>query len=439
LNNPLNITGYSQVLKQTETNLETGEQANITYIIGRNRISQITLKDNTEQELYFTLDGHGSTRALTDFVGAIVELYSFDAYGNAIGFDPSVALTEFLYSGEQFDSKIGQQYLRQRYYNPVTGRFNRLDPFFGNLNDPQSLHKYLYTHTDPINGIDPTGTSALFYIFQLVTTLQVTASDPLWLRNATLKLSQVNKANIQFADKAVKSYDKNKIKTALIASRMVYDLDNTREGFTLVEKWGKPGSEIAKTGLKAALYNTDQGYVLAFAGTENATDWLTNIQHIIGLSSSQHKLIKQIIDEANAEIGQGNKISIITGHSLGGSLATLATIKDSGKDASKLVIFNPEYLHENNFKDLSNKDTYFDNANIWQVKGDPVAVLQFIPSIFAELPFVQGLYRFPRINVISLKAPNIESMPGFQEAIGRLDPVNRHQLDAIEKYLREHP
>jgi RHS repeat-associated protein len=94
---------------------------------------------------------------LTDFVGAIVELYTFDAYGNAIGFDPSVALTEFLYSGEQFDSKIGQQYLRARYYNPTTGRFNRLDPFFGNLNDPQSLHKYLYVHGNPINGIDPSG------------------------------------------------------------------------------------------------------------------------------------------------------------------------------------------------------------------------------------------------------------------------------------------
>jgi RHS repeat-associated protein len=66
-------------------------------------------------------------------------------------------LTEFLYSGEQFDSKIGQQYLRARYYDPATGRFNRLDPFFGNINDPQSLHKYLYTHTDPVNGIDPSG------------------------------------------------------------------------------------------------------------------------------------------------------------------------------------------------------------------------------------------------------------------------------------------
>jgi hypothetical protein len=49
------------------------------------------------------------------------------------------------------------QYLRARYYNPSTGTFNRLDPFAGNTQDPQSLHKYLYTHGDPIQGIDPRG------------------------------------------------------------------------------------------------------------------------------------------------------------------------------------------------------------------------------------------------------------------------------------------
>ena len=66
-------------------------------------------------------------------------------------------MTEFLYSGEQFDAKIGQQYLRARYYDPATGRFNRLDPFLGNLDDPQSFHKYLYCHADPVNGVDPAG------------------------------------------------------------------------------------------------------------------------------------------------------------------------------------------------------------------------------------------------------------------------------------------
>jgi hypothetical protein len=301
------------------------------------------------------------------------------------------------------------------------------------------LHNYIYCHDNPLNGIDPTGTSALFHIFQLVTTLQVAASDPLWLRNATLKLSQVNKINFSIAAEHVKPYDKNKIKTALTASRMVYNLDSTRDGFILAKVWGEPGSEIAKTGLKAALYDTAQGYVLAFAGTENADDWLTNIQHISGLTSSQHYLIQQVIDEAYKKIGQGNKISIITGHSLGGSLVTLATIKDKVIDARKLVVFNPEYLHENNFKNFTqNKDEFFSNANIWQIKGDPVAVVQFIPSILAELP-VNGLYRYPIINVISLSAPNIGTILNIKESIGRLNPLFRHQLDAFDKYFRDNP
>ena len=65
-------------------------------------------------------------------------------------------MTSHLYSGEQTDP-TGLQYLRARYYDPAIGRFNRLDPFAGNFEDPQSLHKYLYCHADPINGIDPSG------------------------------------------------------------------------------------------------------------------------------------------------------------------------------------------------------------------------------------------------------------------------------------------
>jgi RHS repeat-associated protein len=157
LNDSQSLTGYSQVLKQTETNIVSGEETITTYVIGHQRISQTIEINETKITYYFTFDGHGSTRVLLDAALAVAQLYSFDAYGNALGFNPDEALTEFLYSGEQFDSKIGQQYLRQRYYDPNTGRFNRLDPFFGNLNDPLSLHKYTYVHNDPVNGVDPSG------------------------------------------------------------------------------------------------------------------------------------------------------------------------------------------------------------------------------------------------------------------------------------------
>jgi RHS repeat-associated protein len=85
------------------------------------------------------------------------QLFAYDAYGNAINFDPSLAATTLLYSGEQFDQRIALQYLRARYYDSSTGRFPTLDPFIGNNVDPQSLHKYLYVHGDPVQGVDPSG------------------------------------------------------------------------------------------------------------------------------------------------------------------------------------------------------------------------------------------------------------------------------------------
>ncbi len=65
--------------------------------------------------------------------------------------------TSLLYAGEQFDTNVQMYYNRARYYDQNTGRFNRTDPFAGRNRDPQSLHKYLYCHNNPVNRIDPSG------------------------------------------------------------------------------------------------------------------------------------------------------------------------------------------------------------------------------------------------------------------------------------------
>lgn len=44
-----------------------------------------------------------------------------------------------------------------RYIDPSTGRFVTMDSYEGNSQDPQSLHKYLYCHADPVNNSDPLG------------------------------------------------------------------------------------------------------------------------------------------------------------------------------------------------------------------------------------------------------------------------------------------
>jgi len=84
-------------------------------------------------------------------------VFVFDAYGNMLSSFTGDVLTGVLYTGEQFNATTGQYYLRARYYDPPTGRFNRLDPFAGNTSDPVSLHKYLYAGANPVMFRDPTG------------------------------------------------------------------------------------------------------------------------------------------------------------------------------------------------------------------------------------------------------------------------------------------
>ena len=147
------LTGYQQVLEELN-----GPGGNVvkSYVIGDDVISQ-TVGGTSHYLLY---DGHGSTRQLTTDSATITDSYNYDAYGKMVGGDPNIshpAATDLLYAGEQFDVDLQMQYLRARYYDANSGRFNRVDPFNGDNYDPQSLHKYAYAHSDPINNVDPSG------------------------------------------------------------------------------------------------------------------------------------------------------------------------------------------------------------------------------------------------------------------------------------------
>jgi hypothetical protein len=47
--------------------------------------------------------------------------------------------------------------LRSRFYDAQSGRFLRKDNYQGRQSEPLTLHKYSYTHNNPVNGTDPTG------------------------------------------------------------------------------------------------------------------------------------------------------------------------------------------------------------------------------------------------------------------------------------------
>ncbi|MFA7486382.1 MAG: RHS repeat-associated core domain-containing protein, partial [Phycisphaerae bacterium] len=66
-----------------------------------------------------------------------------------------------------------QYYNRARWYNPLIGLFNQVDPYSGNTSDPQSLHKYLYCHANPVNAIDPSGRFSVTEVISVNTIMAV--------------------------------------------------------------------------------------------------------------------------------------------------------------------------------------------------------------------------------------------------------------------------
>lgn len=70
-------------------------------------------------------------------------------------------LNDFGLTGSSSLTRFEMQHLRTRYHDPRTGRFNRLDPWKGQIATPQSLNKYAYGENNPVLNADPTGLFSL--------------------------------------------------------------------------------------------------------------------------------------------------------------------------------------------------------------------------------------------------------------------------------------
>lgn len=63
----------------------------------------------------------------------------------------------YKFTGKELDTDIGLYYYGVRYYNPAIGRFVSMDPWEGDIKDPQTLNKYSYVMNNPLKYVDPTG------------------------------------------------------------------------------------------------------------------------------------------------------------------------------------------------------------------------------------------------------------------------------------------
>jgi RHS repeat-associated protein len=143
-----NQQAYAQVIEEYRPD----GTIQASRVFGRDLISQTRGIDRT----FYQVDGLGSTRSLTNAGGAILNSYTYNAYGQLIQ-ETGAILNTYLFTGEQFDDAISSTYLRARYYNPASGRFLSKDSFPGFVSSPITLHSYLYAGNNPVNLVDPSG------------------------------------------------------------------------------------------------------------------------------------------------------------------------------------------------------------------------------------------------------------------------------------------
>lgn len=124
----------------------------ILYLYGLDRIARFAPDGKAA---YYHGDALGSVRALSDESGELIASYAYDAFGAVRAASGSPGA--FGFTGEQVDSETGFTYLRERYYDPLLGRFTTRDRFPGRASDTQSLNRYVYVQNNPVNNVDPSG------------------------------------------------------------------------------------------------------------------------------------------------------------------------------------------------------------------------------------------------------------------------------------------
>jgi RHS repeat-associated protein len=114
------------------------------------------LEFTSGDRVFYHADGIGSTKALSDLNGNLLDSYQYDAYG-AVENHTGTTANAYRYTGEYFDDAISLQYNRARWYAPGVGRFISIDTHPGYDGIPPTLNRYLYAGSDPIGNSDPSG------------------------------------------------------------------------------------------------------------------------------------------------------------------------------------------------------------------------------------------------------------------------------------------
>ncbi|HJQ08165.1 MAG TPA: RHS repeat-associated core domain-containing protein [Candidatus Saccharimonadales bacterium] len=149
-----------------------------------NGVAVYTSRSNGTNDVRYLLKDHlGSTEAVTDENGNVLQKLSYDAHGkrrssnwtDATG--TLSAQTTKGYTGHEMDDESGLVNMNAREYDSVLGRFLQPDILvessFG-----QGLNRYTYANNNPLSYTDPTGNKSLKKLIRTVVSVVVTVYCP---------------------------------------------------------------------------------------------------------------------------------------------------------------------------------------------------------------------------------------------------------------------
>jgi RHS repeat-associated protein len=137
----------SQVLVKEENGKKT------FYVYGLGLLGE----ERAGEYLVYHFDFRGSTVALSNNAGKVVERFQYGPYGELV--KGEVSVTPFLFNGKYgvMTEGNGLYYMRARFYSAAMKRFVNMDVLVGSMSEGQTLNRYAFVTGEPISSVDPFG------------------------------------------------------------------------------------------------------------------------------------------------------------------------------------------------------------------------------------------------------------------------------------------
>jgi len=110
---------------------------------------------------YYHTDNLGSPSLMTDENASVVWSADYKPFGEAINEQGD---NSYKYNSKELDD-TGLLYYGARYYDAELGRFMTADTIKGDILNPQTLNRYVYTLNNPLKYVDPSGKEPIVAVY----------------------------------------------------------------------------------------------------------------------------------------------------------------------------------------------------------------------------------------------------------------------------------